>query len=203
MNFTSSGSKLASVATGPDFMLTVWDWENEAIGLHAKAFGQDVFAVKFSLDDDRRLTTSGTGHIRFWKMAATFTGLKLQGYIGKFGKVDLSDIASFIELPDGKVISGSESGSLLLWEGNFIKCRFVRTDPSSPRSAAALKESRYSIVRSPRSNKIMCHAGEINYIDLDREERCIITAGEDGFIRWWDYDIIGKIHGGYTTTFVC
>lgn len=24
------------------------------------------------------LTSSGTGHIRFWKMASTFTGLKLQ-----------------------------------------------------------------------------------------------------------------------------
>ena len=128
--FNLSGDKLASVSTSPDFLLTIWDWENEAINLHCKAFGQDVFAVKFSMDDDRRLTTSGTGHIRFWKMASTFTGLKLQGYIGKFGKVDLSDIASFTELPDGKVISGSESGAILLWEGNFIKCRFVRNDPT-------------------------------------------------------------------------
>ena len=36
----------------------------------------------FSLNDGR-LTTAGTGHIRFWKMASTFTGLKL-GDIGKF-----------------------------------------------------------------------------------------------------------------------
>ena len=50
-------------------MLTVWDWEAEKIVLHAKAFGQDVYKVAFSHDDDRRLTTSGTGHIRFWKMA--------------------------------------------------------------------------------------------------------------------------------------
>jgi len=190
MNFTASGTQLASVSTAPDFLLTVWDWENEAIALHTKAFGQDVYSVKFSLDDERRLTTSGTGHIRFWKMASTFTGLKLQGNIGKFGKVDLSDIASFIELPDGKVVSGTETGAILLWEGNFIKCRFVRADPNSPRSSeSASPRSRYP--RSPRSNKIMCHFGEINYIDLDRDERCIITAGEDGYIRWWDFDVIG------------
>src|SRR3546814_2749984 len=72
-----------------------------------------VFKVAFSDDDDNRLTTCGTGHIRyactkiyiccfastrpqikmlphrFWKMASTFTGLKLQGAIGKFGKVEL------------------------------------------------------------------------------------------------------------------
>lgn len=45
--------------------------------------------MQFSPHDDGRITTSGTGHIRFWKMANTFTGLKLQGDIGKFGKVCL------------------------------------------------------------------------------------------------------------------
>ncbi len=39
----------------------------------------------------------------------TFTGLKLQGDIGKFGRTDISDIAGYVELPDGKVVSGSES----------------------------------------------------------------------------------------------
>jgi WD40 repeat protein len=97
LSFNAEGDKLASVATAPDYILTIWEWEEEKLGLHTKAFGQDVFNVKFSLDDDRRLTTSGTGHIRFWKMAATFTGLKLQGYIGKFGKVELSDISAYTE----------------------------------------------------------------------------------------------------------
>ena len=32
-------------------------------------------------------------HIRFWKMARTFTGLKLQGEMGKFGTVEISDIS--------------------------------------------------------------------------------------------------------------
>eukprot|EP01041_Mallomonas_annulata_P002802 gene2802-5517_t len=164
--FNARGSQLASVAISPDYMLTVWDWEEERIALHSKAFGQDIYTVRFSADDDRRLTTSGAGHIRFWKMAATFTGLKLQGSIGKFGKVELSDISAFVELPDGKVLSGTETGALLLWEGNFIKCRFTQTDGR------------------------LCHQGEINYVEIDREERCVVTAAEDGFIRWWDLQII-------------
>jgi hypothetical protein len=40
-------------------------------------------------------------------MAQTFTGLKLQGELGKFGQIDLSDISAFVEFPDGKVLSGT------------------------------------------------------------------------------------------------
>ena len=40
---------------------------------------------------------------RFWKMARTFTGLKLQGELGRFGRTEISDIEGYRELPDGKV----------------------------------------------------------------------------------------------------
>lgn len=40
---------------------------------------------------------------RFWEMAFTFTGLKLQGSLGRFGKTTTSDIEGYTELPDGKV----------------------------------------------------------------------------------------------------
>ena len=40
---------------------------------------------------------------RFWKKAYTFTGLKLQGQLGKFGKKEITDIEGYVELPDGKV----------------------------------------------------------------------------------------------------
>ena len=60
--------------------------------------------------------------LRFWKIAETFTGLKLKGEIAKFGQVELSDVSSFYGFPDGKVLSSTEYGTLLLWEGMFIKC---------------------------------------------------------------------------------
>ena len=78
----------------PDFWLTVWNWETESIVLRSKAFSQEVFDVQFSPFFGGQLTTSGIGHIRFWKMAGTFTGLKLQGELGRFGNEDLSDIAA-------------------------------------------------------------------------------------------------------------
>ena len=47
--------------------------------------------------------------------------LVCQGDIGKFGRVDLSDVADFCVLADGKVVTTSESGFLLLWDGISIK----------------------------------------------------------------------------------
>jgi hypothetical protein len=54
----------------------------------------------------------------------------LKGKIGKFGQVELSDISACVLLQDGKVITGSESGNLLLWEGNFIKAIICEPDNS-------------------------------------------------------------------------
>jgi WD40 repeat protein len=166
MAFNSTGDTLASVASSPDYMLTLWTWTEEKILLHSKAFGQEIYTVRFSEYNPSSLTTSGTGHIRFWKMASTFTGRKLQGSIGKFGKVELSDISAFVELPDGKVVSGTESGAMLLWEGNFIKCRFI----------------------CPGNN--LCHDGEITSIEIDHIKGCIVTAGLDGLMKWWDLEVI-------------
>jgi hypothetical protein len=51
-----------------------------------------------------------------------------------------------------------ESGSLLLWEGNFIKLEIGRTDGTLP------------------------HQGPITAVHLDRASNQFITAGEDGCV---------------------
>ena len=169
LHFSMDGEKLASLGMAPDYLLTVWDWRNERVVLRSKAFGQDIYRVRFSLHDAGQLTTAGSGHIRFWRMAATFTGLKLQGDIGKFGKVELSDVAAFLKFPDGKVLSGTESGALLLWEGNLVKCRICRAGGHP------------------------AHAREITSILMAQDgggaqaQPCVITCARDGCLKWWDF----------------
>uniref|UniRef100_A0A803J8E9 Cilia- and flagella-associated protein 44 n=1 Tax=Xenopus tropicalis TaxID=8364 RepID=A0A803J8E9_XENTR len=164
VDFNVSGTLLASVGSSPDYTLTIWDWRQENIMLRSKAFSQDVFQVTFSAENEEQLTTCGTGHIKFWKMASTFTGLKLQGELGRFGKTGLSDIEGYVELPDGKVISGSEWGNMLLWEGGLIKVELCRKGGRS------------------------CHNGPINQFVLDEGE--LITIGSDGFVRVWDFEMV-------------
>ena len=162
VTFSPSGSKLASVGAAPDYSLVLWDWANERVTLRTKAFSQDVFRVQFSPRNEARLQTSGQGHIRFWQMSRTFTGLKLQGAIGKFGAVELSDIAAFTELPDGKVVSGTERGSLLVWDGGLVQLQLQRADGRP------------------------CHAGAIEFVELRGRE--VLTAGDDGYLRTWPLD---------------
>ena len=36
----------------------------------------------------------------------------------------------------------------------------------------------------------MCHEGNITYVEHDRTENAIITAGHDGTIKWWNFNVI-------------
>ncbi|MBN3326680.1 CFA44 protein, partial [Atractosteus spatula] len=162
VDFNSTGSLLASVGSNPDYMLTLWDWQEEQVVLRSKAFSQDIYRVTFSPDNPGQLTSSGSGHIKFWKMASTFTGLKLQGMLGRFGKTALTDIDGYVELPDGKVVSGSEWGNMLLWDGGLIKVEICRKGGRP------------------------CHLGPIQQFVLDEGE--LLTVGTDGAIRVWDFE---------------
>ena len=86
-----------------------------------------------------------------------------QGLLGKFGVVELSDVAAFLELPDGKVLSGSESGSLLLWDGGLIK----------------------ALINRPGG--LPCHKGAIEVLLHDAQTNYVLSGGADGVLRLWDY----------------
>lgn len=126
---------------------------------------------------DMPLTSS---FARFWKIANTFTGLKLKGHVGHFGKITATDIEGFVELPDGKVsaaltqrgvsgcmtatplifyqvLSGSFWGNLLLWDGSNVKVEICR------------------------KKGLSCHAGVVQPFAL--EDGQLMTLGSDGVIR--------------------
>eukprot|EP00892_Ulva_mutabilis_P004788 jgi/Ulvmu1/2681/UM014_0137.1 len=165
--FSRDGELLATVGSSPDFMLTIWNWREASVILRYKAFSQEVYNVRFSPYFDGTLITSGTGHICMWKMAKTFTGLKLKGLLGKFGHVELSDVCAFLEFPDGKILSSTETGQLLLWTGNMIKAVLMR------------------------KGRTTCHDGNVEVLQLHQSGSLVVSAGQDGFIRTWD---ASKVH---------
>eukprot|EP00955_Chlamydomonas_euryale_P072828 361535-Chlamydomonas_euryale.AAC.1 len=80
-------------------------------------------------------------------MAETFTGLKLQGALGKFGAVELSDVEAFVEMPDGKVCAfvwggGREVGGGALAGGRFGDMELLDSKTRMS-DAAAYTQRRY------------------------------------------------------------
>jgi hypothetical protein len=57
--FNTAGDKLATCGADPDFMLTVWQWEEERIILRCKAFGTRILRLSFMRTDDGQLTSCG------------------------------------------------------------------------------------------------------------------------------------------------
>lgn len=173
--FNLSGNFLATVAMEPDYTLTIWNWKEQKTVLRNKAFGADVYTINFSPFNDGMLVSSGMGHIKFWTMAETFTGLKLQGSVGKFGRLEISDVTGYATFPDGKVVSGSESGSLLLWEGNLVKCELVR----------ALRDGETA---SYGEDFNRCHEnGTVDVVELIEKGRVVMSGGSDGYVRYWSF----------------
>ena len=130
-----------------------------------------MYNVLFSEELQGVLATMGSGHIRFWRMATTFTGLKLQGQTGRFGSHDISNIEACVLLGDGKVLSGCEEGTLLLWEEALLMAEFGRERWGN------------------------CHCG--NIIQMMMMEGEVVTMGEDGYIRAWHVDRIVLVDPSY------
>ncbi len=172
LDVSKDGKLLCSVGIKPDHSLIVWDLEKMSIILRTKACGQEVYNASFSPHNRNIITTAGKGHIKFWNMANTFTGLKLQGKYGKFGKVDVCSIQSFLHLRDGRVLSASDSGYLFLWEDGFLKLTFGLGHVENVQGIKA---------------KLPIHQGGVNHLFHDEKNQHIISTGADGCIRWWDY----------------
>lgn len=165
IDYTSDGQLLASQGGDPDYTITIWDWKRKEIKLRAKSFSNDVVNLMFSPFIPEQLTTCGLGHIKFWKMSSTFTGLKLQGLIGRFGKTEICDIYGICALPDEKILSGCEWGNVLVWDDGLIKLEVCR------------------------KNRRPCHNGPITQIFMRNTEE-IVSVGTDGFIRIWFWETV-------------
>ena len=137
--------RLASIGSYPDHTFSVWECDEHAgsggsLLLRTKASGE-VTDLRWSPHDEGTLVTGGRGHISFWHLADTFTGRKLQGELGRFGKVDSSDIESCVHVGEGRVLSSSSSGYLLLWEAGAIKAMLGALPSGSASSGYASRET--------------------------------------------------------------
>ena len=101
--------------SSPDFSISVWRWKEGTLLGSCQGENLNVYNVAFSKTDSSLVTTSGDAHINFWRIAGTCSGSKMDLRRGMFNNKPVSDIESFVQLGDGKVVTGCEWGNLLLW----------------------------------------------------------------------------------------
>ncbi|XP_013136912.1 PREDICTED: cilia- and flagella-associated protein 44 [Papilio polytes] len=166
MDFSPDGELLASVGKEPDYNLTIWNWKKHKILLRTSAFSFDVNAAMFSKYCPGQLTTAGAAHIKFWKMAETFTGLKLKGDLGRFGKTEICDVLGVYPMPDEKVLSGCEWGNILVWEAGLVKLEVTQ-----------------------RGRKT-CHKAPVIQFMLSPAGDEVTTISRDGCVRAWYWDTV-------------
>ncbi|XP_053613001.1 cilia- and flagella-associated protein 44 [Plodia interpunctella] len=166
LDFSPNGELLASVGKEPDYNLTIWNWRRHKILLRTNAFTFDVNGVMFSPYCPGQLTTAGAAHIKFWKMAETFTGLKLKGELGRFGKTEICDVLGVYPMPDEKVLSGCEWGNILVWEAGLVKLEVTQ-----------------------RARKT-CHKAPVIQFMLSPAGDEVTTIARDGCVRAWYWDTV-------------
>ncbi|XP_076666446.1 cilia- and flagella-associated protein 44 isoform X2 [Andrena cerasifolii] len=166
LTYSPDGLLLASQGGEPDYYISLWNWKKSNIILQCQSHVHDVHNVTFSKHLPGQLTSSGLGHIKFWKMSDTFTGLKLQGEIGKFGNTEISDIIAIRPMPNETVVSGCEWGNILLWDESLIK------------------------LEACRKGRQAMHAGYITQFEYYTEE--LISVGSDGWVRFWFHETIDQ-----------
>lgn len=164
VDYSPDGELMVSQGAQPDFMITLWQWKTSTVILRTRSFQNTVFRVSFSLFNTGQLITCGIGHIKFWKICETFTGIKLVGEHGRFGKTEICDIAGAFSMPLGSALSGSEWGNILVWEEGLIKFEVCR------------------------KNRKRCHDGSISQIYLSNGE--VMTVGKDGCVRIWFWETV-------------
>ncbi|XP_025191573.1 uncharacterized protein LOC112591851 [Melanaphis sacchari] len=163
LSYSQNGEYLCSQAGEPDNTLTIWDWKKSKIVLKTKSYDQNVSVCRFSNFIPDHLVTAGTGHLKFWKMAKTFSGLKLQGQLGRFGKTEVSNVIGIFSMPDEKVISGCNWGNILVWDKEFIDVEVTRK------------------FRKP------CHSAPIIMFLYSKNDELLTSISIDGTIKFWYY----------------
>lgn len=112
MAFSPNGTRLLSIGQDIWHSLAVYDWRSNTPIYSAKTVKSKVLCCYFRNDND--FVTCGISHVTFWggKKASR---KRHEGILGKIGKKQ--NHISLASLIDGRVLSGTMTGHIYVWDG--------------------------------------------------------------------------------------
>ncbi|WIA35025.1 hypothetical protein OEZ86_003516 [Tetradesmus obliquus] len=179
--FSSSGSKLACIATDNSHSLFVWHWPKAIKLLERKSqpgAPPAVYGVAWSRFEPDRLVTFGQNHIRFWRLdrsssssSSSASGeLAASSDAGVFGKGGTHSVLSAAFLPSGVVLTGSPDGAICSWRG----CRCIAVHPAHAKGPLQHRPD------GMQSN------GGVAALVLLADGKTLLSGGADGHVLKWD-----------------
>eukprot|EP00775_Hariotina_reticulata_P006916 gene6916-7132_t len=181
--FSSSGSKLATIATDNSHCLSIWDWTRGQRLMEQKTqpgAPPAVYGVEWSRWQPDRLATFGQNHIKLWKLqrqqqpqpssSTSQAGMSASVDSGVFGKGGTHSVLCAVFLPSGLLLTGAPDGSLCSWTGS--RC----TQVTAAHAAGPLTR---------RPDGTSSHGG-LSCLVLSEDGKTLISGGADGHVIKWD-----------------
>ncbi|XP_054260154.1 cilia- and flagella-associated protein 44-like [Macrosteles quadrilineatus] len=161
LTYSPDGRILCSQGGGPDYSMTLWDWESSTV--IARSSSPQTLRVFFSSFADNCIIACGDEGVRFWELTKTYTGLKLLSQKGRFNVLDESQVLAVFCMPDGQMVSGCSWGNILVWADGRV------------------------IMEACQRNRQPCHDSAIVNFTYNQEIDELCTVGMDGCIKMWHY----------------
>lgn len=183
--------------------VTLWDFYDSKAVKRFQAHEKAVTSVKISPGNQKIITASLDSKIKIWKTSNGTMLYCLDAHEGPVLSAELNEEGT-------KLISGSDDGSIRLWDvrlGLQIGIIKIPKDsfttlilsPDGVRIIAGLNEMlKLWEVNQLHILKTLENFSEINAILLTRDEKTIVTGGNDKLLRTWDINTMqekGKLEG--------
>jgi sugar lactone lactonase YvrE len=157
--------------------------------LHSKA----VSWVAFGRDGQHGLSTSDEGHAKHWRLS---DGMELAMF-----RTDGPRARGGVQLPDGRLLTGDNAGLVQLWDiataqevqrfpvaGRWmINALQLSTDGRQVLVAGVGGVCMHEVDSGKEVRRFQQHHEGVNGTALSPDERHLLTAGNDGAVRLWDF----------------
>ncbi|CAB4004810.1 cilia- and flagella-associated 57-like, partial [Paramuricea clavata] len=127
--FSPDSKYLISQGGKPDWILLYWTWEKAKVMASAKATNQTnspVHQISFNPQDNTQLCVVGQGIFKLFRYS--------EGNLKQFAfqKLDPQNFLSHAWLSDEKIVAGTDTGRLLLFESGELRNELHVTGAASP-----------------------------------------------------------------------
>uniref|UniRef100_A0A4W3H8Y1 EMAP like 5 n=1 Tax=Callorhinchus milii TaxID=7868 RepID=A0A4W3H8Y1_CALMI len=119
VSFSATGKLLLSVGLDPEYIITVWRWQEGAKVAGQTGHTKRIFVAEFRPDSDTQFVSVGVKHVRFWTLA----GKALESKKGNLSSIEDARMQTMLAVAFGAnnlTFTGTISGDVCVWKEHLL-----------------------------------------------------------------------------------